>query len=166
MVSGGWPNRRVALVAIASLPAACNNASGGSSSAPSAPSDGARADVTAVAAHGTAGDLTFDVTVASPDTGCDRYADWWEVVSPEGALLYRRILAHSHVDEQPFTRSGGPVKISRDDTVLVRAHLSLGGYGRALRGSASAGFSAADDLPADFAAALAEAAPRPDGCAF
>ena len=70
------------------------------------------ADVTAVSATGEAGAYTFDATVRSPDTGCNSYADWWEVVSPNGELLYRRVLLHSHVDEQPFTRSGGRYRLA------------------------------------------------------
>jgi len=124
------------------------------------------ADVTAVEVRGDSADYTFEVTVESPDTGCEQYADWWEVVSPDGALLYRRILAHSHVDEQPFTRSGGPVEVPADSTVLVRAHMNEAGYGgQTLRGTAAGDFEPAD-LPDDFAADLDTAAPQPDGCAF
>jgi len=124
------------------------------------------ADVTDVEGRGEAGDYTFAVTVESPDTGCDQYADWWEVVSPDGALIYRRILAHSHVDEQPFTRNGGPVKIPADSTVLVRAHMNAAGYGgQVLRGTVTDGFEPAP-LPDDFATDLETAPPQPDGCAF
>jgi len=134
----------------------------GSGSAPSAPT----ADVAAVEVRGDAGNYTFAVTVESPDTGCEQYADWWEVVSPDGALLYRRVLAHSHADEQPFTRSGGPVEVPADSTVLVRAHMNEAGYGgQTLRGTAAGDFEPAD-LPDDFAADLDAAAPQPDGCAF
>ncbi len=124
------------------------------------------ADVTAVEVSGGAGAYTFAVTIRSPDTGCDRYADWWEVTTESGELVHRRILAHSHVDEQPFTRSSSPVEVDAATTVIVRAHLSRGGYGGvAMRGSAADGFAAAD-LPADFAAQLETADPLPTGCAF
>lgn len=124
------------------------------------------ADVTAVSVTGEAGAYSFDVTVRSPDTGCESYADWWEVVSPDGELLYRRVLLHSHVDEQPFSRSGGPVRIRPDDTVVVRAHMSIAGYGRAaLRGTVEGGFVPVS-LSADFAIGLAEQAPLPSSCAF
>ncbi|MFT5683017.1 MAG: hypothetical protein ACI8RZ_003944 [Myxococcota bacterium] len=123
-------------------------------------------DVTAVTATGDDGDWTFSVTLLSPDTGCEQYADWWEVLSPEGELLFRRILNHSHPDEQPFTRSGSPVPVAETDPVIVRAHLSPGGFGGvAMEGSVAAGFSPVD-LAADFAASVEDADPQPDGCAF
>ena len=129
-----------------------------------APDDAA--DVTGVEVRGDSARYTFSVTVRSPDTGCDRYADWWEVVSTDGALIYRRVLLHSHVDEQPFTRSGGPVAVGPDSTVLVRAHMSDAGYGgQALRGTPAGGFEPAD-LPPNFGADLGTAPPQPDGCAF
>lgn len=133
---------------------------------PTAATSPARADVTAVSASGAPGAYELAVTIASPDRGCEQYASWWEVISPEGQLLYRRILGHSHVDEQPFTRSGGPAPIAADERVIVRAHMAPGGYGGgAMQGSVSAGFTPVD-LATDFAAALAERDPLPDGCAF
>lgn len=124
------------------------------------------ADVVSVSTTAVDGGYEFAVGVSSPDTGCDRYADWWEVVSEDGDLLYRRPLAHSHVDEQPFVRSGGPVALDADETVWVRAHLHPFGYGgEAFRGSIAGGFDAAD-APLDFAADLAEAPPAPPPCRF
>jgi len=124
------------------------------------------ADVTAVRASGGAGAYQFSVTVRSPDTGCAQYADWWEVLGEDGKLIYRRVLLHSHVDEQPFTRSGGPVPIAADTTVIVRAHMNTSGYGgAALKGSVKQGFTAVN-LPAGFAADVAKRLPLPDGCAF
>lgn len=109
---------------------------------------------------------TFSVTVQSPDTGCDAYANWWEVITPDGALLYRRILAHSHVDEQPFTRSGGPVEVGATDEVIVRSHMHPTGYStQAMQGTPTEGFTPTV-LPEDFAQVLAEAEPQPSGCAF
>jgi hypothetical protein len=123
------------------------------------------ADVIAVSVTGDPGQYTFTVTVESPDTGCAQYADWWEVVSAGGDLIYRRVLLHSHVGEQPFARAGGPVEIEADADMIVRAHLHPAGYGGvALRGSVRDGWSAAD-LPADFAAQLAESEPQPPACA-
>lgn len=124
------------------------------------------ADVIGVQVSGTPGAYQFNVTIRSPDTGCQQYADWWEVVSEDGKLLYRRVLLHSHVDEQPFTRSGGPVPIQADTVVWVRAHMNAAGYGgTAFKGSVNAGFK--QTLPdAAFAADLARQAPTPDGCDF
>lgn len=134
-----------------------------------APTDAAgaiAADVVDVSARGEPGHYTFEVTVKSPDTGCDQYADWWEVLSTEGELLHRRILAHSHVDEQPFARSGGPVAIDTDETVIVRAHMNTTGYGgQAMRGSVDEGFRPVE-LPDDFAVDVEDQEPQPSGCAF
>jgi hypothetical protein len=93
--------------------------------------------------------------VSSPDTGCDQYADWWEVLDEEGQLLYRRVLLHSHVGEQPFARSGGSVSVGTEQIVWVRAHMNSRGYGRvAFRGSVQDGFVAfelaAELGPCDF----------------
>jgi hypothetical protein len=124
------------------------------------------ADVLKVKATGQAGDYTFSVTLESPDTGCDQYANWWEVISPDGDLIYRRILAHSHVKEQPFTRSGGPVPISDDREVIIRAHMNNSGYGgKAMSGSVAGGFKPVL-LEKDFAGNLETEEPQPSGCAF
>lgn len=125
-----------------------------------------QADVIAVQASGQPGAYQFKVTVRSPDLGCKQYADWWEVVSEDGKLLYRRVLLHSHVDEQPFTRSGGPVPILQDTVVWVRAHMNIGSYaGAALKGSVKSGFKQA--VPeTGFAADLAKLPPLPNGCDF
>ena len=128
------------------------------------------ADVIAVKASGNPGAYSFSVTVQSPDTGCDQYANWWEVLDENGKLLYRRILFHSHVDEQPFTRSGGVVPIDENTTVLVRAHMhypndTYGYGGTVFKGTPADGFEAVD-LPADFASELEQTPPLPDGCAF
>jgi hypothetical protein len=126
----------------------------------------AQANVIAVQAGGQPGAYQFNVGIRSPDKGCAQYADWWEVVSEDGKLLYRRVLLHSHVDEQPFTRSGGPVPIQADTVVWVRAHMNVSGYsGVALKGSVKTGFKPA--VPdAGFAAGLAKQAPLPEGCDF
>jgi len=124
------------------------------------------AKVTEVAVSGTSGNYTFNVTIESPDTGCDQYADWWEVFSPDGELFYRRILAHSHVDEQPFTRSGGSVPISENTEVIVRAHMNNLSYGtQVFRGTVSDGFQV-DSLGVDFAIELETTNPLPTNCAF
>ena len=124
------------------------------------------ADVVSVEVTGDPGAYRFRVGVLSPDTGCDRYADWWEVIGQDGALIYRRVLLHSHVGEQPFERAGSPVPVEANAVVYVRAHLHPDGYGgAAFKGSAQGGFEPVE-LVADFAAGLAEVEPLPQGCAF
>lgn len=124
------------------------------------------ADVLQVSANGSSGDYSLSVTVQSPDSGCARYADWWEVVSTDGRLIYRRVLLHSHVDEQPFTRLGGPVIVRPDEEVIVRAHMNDTGYGgRNLRGSVAGGFTVWES-GAGFAAAVEKQRPQPSGCGF
>ncbi|MDB4521855.1 hypothetical protein N9100_00395 [Gammaproteobacteria bacterium] len=71
----------------------------------------------------------FDVTLKHDDTGWDHYADGWEVISPAGDVLGKRVLAHPHVNEQPFTRSLSGVRIPQGvNTVSIRAHDSVHGY--------------------------------------
>jgi len=124
------------------------------------------ADVRAVRVTGTPGRYTFAVEVESPELGCEQFADWWEVLSEDGELLYRRVLLHSHVNEQPFTRSGGPVPIEANAVVWVRAHMEPGGYGGvAYHGSVRDGFMAIDLHPG-FAADTVTKAPLPQNCAF
>ena len=124
------------------------------------------AAVTAVSFTGDAGSYTFSVTIQSLDTGCTQYADWWEVIRPDGSLVYRRILTHSHIDEQPFTRSGGPVNVTADEDILVRAHMNSNGYGeQVFRGSIELGLIPVS-IESSFAENLEFEDPLPDSCAF
>ena len=124
------------------------------------------ADVLSVQVTGEPGGYQFGVEIASPDTGCEQYADWWEVLSEDGQLLYRRILLHSHVDEQPFTRLGGPVEIDESTVVFVRAHMNTTGYGgQVLRGTVRGGFGPVEVEPG-FASGLERIPPQPEDCAF
>ncbi len=76
------------------------------------------------------GSWNFSVTVKHADEGWDHYADKWEVVAPDGSVLATRVLAHPHVDEQPFTRSKGGVEIPDGVTeVTIRAGDSVHGLG-------------------------------------
>ena len=126
------------------------------------------ADVEKVTARkDTNGSYSFDVTVRHGDTGWDHYANRWDVVGPDGTVLGTRVLHHPHVDEQPFTRSGGPVDVQSTTRVLVRAHMNDAGYGGvAFSGSVEAGFAADPSLTAELAPQLAEESPLPNGCAF
>jgi len=78
----------------------------------------------------SAGTWRFAVTVSHPDGGWDHYADAWEVVAPDGRVLGTRVLAHPHVNEQPFTRSLGGIAVPADlREVVIRAHCSVDGDG-------------------------------------
>jgi len=81
--------------------------------------------------------------------------------------MQRRILAHSHPDDQPFTRAAEePASVSSTTELYARAHLAPGGYvGAVFGGTVDAGFSkiAVED---GFASALESVAPQPDTCLF
>ena len=125
-----------------------------------------QAVVSAVEVSGSENSYTFSVTINSPDTGCSQYADWWEVFDEEGKLLYRRILGHSHVTEQPFTRTGGPVAISEDQFVYIRAHMNPLGYGSfGFAGTVKNGFKE-EMIGVAVASDLETTAPLPKNCAF
>jgi len=81
-------------------------------------------DVVDVKVHkSSAGSYRFDVTLRHKDTGWDHYANAWEVLSPDGKLLAKRVLYHPHVNEQPFTRSLSGVKIPGNiKEVTIRGH--------------------------------------------
>jgi hypothetical protein len=66
--------------------------------------------------------FSFSATVSHADTGWKHYANKFEILSPDGRVLGTRVLYHPHVNEQPFTRSLGNVKIPAGiNTVIVRA---------------------------------------------
>jgi hypothetical protein len=74
---------------------------------------------------------TFAVTVHHDDRDPDHWADWWRVRTVDGRELGRRVLLHSHVDEQPFTRDER-VRVPREvRTVVVEAHDKRHGLGGA-----------------------------------
>ena len=71
----------------------------------------------------------FSVTIRHPDTGWDHYADGWRILDMEGNELGMRVLAHPHVDEQPFTRSLSGVSIPQGARqVQVQARDTPGGW--------------------------------------
>jgi hypothetical protein len=128
--------------------------------------DDNKAEVISVEVTGEEGKYYFSVGIKSPDQGCDQYADWWEVISEDGELLYRRILGHSHVNEQPFVRSGGPVPVKKDQIVYVRAHMNTSKYGdKVSKGNVNEGFIRST-LESEFANHLERTQPLPNGCAF
>ncbi len=66
--------------------------------------------------------FSFTTTVSHADTGWKHYANKFEILTPDGKVLGTRVLYHPHVDEQPFTRGSGSVKIPPGITsVIVRA---------------------------------------------
>lgn len=72
---------------------------------------------------------SFAVTVRHVDRDPDHWADWWRVRAPDGRELGRRVLLHSHVDEQPFTRDAR-IQIPRGIRfVVVEAHDKMHGLG-------------------------------------
>jgi len=129
-------------------------------------SSGYKAVIVSVSVSGNENAYRFSVGIQSPDKGCNQYANWWEVLSENGDLIYRRILGHSHVNEQPFIRSGGRVTISKDQVVIIRAHMNNSGYGvQTYKGSVMNGFDVFT-TEADFANNLVNQQPLPSGCAF
>jgi hypothetical protein len=89
-----------------------------------------KADVIAVEARQEAGEeWTFAVTVRHADRDPDHWADWWRVRTPEGKELGRRVLLHSHVDEQPFTRDERIRIPAGVRVVVVEAHDKVHGLG-------------------------------------
>lgn len=124
------------------------------------------AKVTSVSVTGSENEYSFSVGIQSPDKGCNQYTDWWEVVSEDEKLIYRRVLAHSHVNEQPFIRSGGPVKIKKEQKVHIRVHMNTAGYSTKIyTGSVAKGFKKST-LDNTFASNLETIEPLPNGCAF
>ena len=86
--------------------------------------------VDVVVRQSAAGVYRFDVTLRHADSGWDHYADAWEIRDGDGAVLATRVLVHPHVDEQPFTRSLGGVRLPDSlKAVTVAGHDSEHGYG-------------------------------------
>jgi len=71
----------------------------------------------------------FSVRVRHRDKGWNHYVDRWEVLSLDREILATRVLAHPHVDEQPFTRSLTVEIAPEHKSVIFRAHDSEHGYG-------------------------------------
>ncbi len=79
----------------------------------------------------TASGWSFSLTLTHAETGWDDYADGWRVESDAGEVLGTRVLAHPHVNEQPFTRSlSGVVVPDGATTVWIRARTSVDGWGQ------------------------------------
>ena len=129
-------------------------------------SNTAKANVTNVSTDGSDGNYRFFVTIKSDETGCEQYANWWEVVSLDGKLLYRRILFHSHPNDQPFERSGGRINIKDTNIVYIRAHMNTTSYsGDVFKGSVKNGFKKTNDKIIN-SSHIEKMSPLPKGCAF
>lgn len=87
------------------------------------------ADVVDVQVSGSNGSYNFSVTVRHADEGWEHFANRWEVVGEDGTVYGTRVLAHPHVNEQPFTRSGNINIPEGVSTVIVRANDSVHGLG-------------------------------------
>jgi len=90
-----------------------------------------KASVVGATARATAnGTFGFTATVSHADSGWKHYADKFEVLAPDGTVLGTRVLYHPHVDEQPFTRGLGDVRVPAGLThVFVRASDNVHGAG-------------------------------------
>ncbi|MBL4768594.1 MAG: hypothetical protein JKY94_12955 [Rhodobacteraceae bacterium] len=85
--------------------------------------------ITAASASQSADGWRFDVTLSHPDSGWDHYADGWRLLDMEGNEIGRRVLAHPHVNEQPFTRSLGGVPVPAGTTqVQIEARCFIDGW--------------------------------------
>lgn len=79
----------------------------------------------------SAGVWHVDVTLRHADDGWDHYADEWRVVDASGAVLGSRVLWHPHVNEQPFTRGLGGIRIPPSTTtVFIEAHDKVHGWAK------------------------------------
>ncbi|MEP3047752.1 MAG: hypothetical protein ABJL55_18420 [Roseibium sp.] len=81
-----------------------------------------------VKARSAGSSWSFSVTLKHADEGWDHYADLWQIYTLDGKLLGERILAHPHVQEQPFTRSLSGVQVPDGiDEVIIRARDTVHG---------------------------------------
>ena len=120
-----------------------------------------------------AGPYQFAVTLQSPDQGCDRHADWWEVLTEAGDLITRQLLDSPHKFEKPFTTET-TLTVDPAQTLIVRAHFSRDSDGnenngvvkytnQAMQGSIHKGFKSVR-IPPRFAAKVERQAPQPGAC--
>lgn len=141
-------NGRIAAVMLAGLLAACSSSGTTDGTEPAAaPSGTERAadatgttparrhpDIVEVEVSHEGGDrYRFAVTVSSPYDSPERYADAWRVLSPDGAELGVRELAHPHAGEQPFTRSATFSVPAGIGEVTVQGRDLANGYGGVTR---------------------------------
>ncbi len=76
------------------------------------------------------GRYTVSATIRHADEGWEHYADRFDVMTPDGKIIGERVLAHPHVEEQPFTRSLNGVAVPDGvEEIRVRAHDKVHGLG-------------------------------------
>lgn len=86
--------------------------------------------INAKASLSSSGAYRFDVTLRHADQGWKHYADKWQILTVDGKQLGERVLLHPHVNEQPFTRSLGGVRIPAGiKSVLIRGSDKVHGIG-------------------------------------
>ena len=87
----------------------------------------------AISGPDTNGTHRIAVTVRHADLAWDHYANNFEILTPAGELIRERVLAHPHVEEQPFTRSAYGIQLPQGiSEIQVRARDSVHGYGPAV----------------------------------
>lgn len=120
---------------VAATAAPTTTESSGSTAAPGMASGEGCADVIDAVVVASGDGYRVDATVSSADTGWEKYADAWEVRTPDGEVLGERVLTHPHDNEQPFTRSLSGVQIPTGVAeVDIAAHDSVAGFcGRVFR---------------------------------
>ena len=75
----------------------------------------------------------FKVSVLHDDEGPEHYATQYEVLTLDGKQITNRILLHSHVNEQPFTRDTKGSIPDGVTEILVRAKDKVHGWGEPLK---------------------------------
>ena len=86
--------------------------------------------IDATAKRQSDGRYVVAATIRHADEGWEHFADKFEVLGPDGKVLGTRVLAHPHVEEQPFTRSLSGVAVPDGvGEIRVRAHDKVHGFG-------------------------------------
>lgn len=89
-----------------------------------------KADVKSATAQKSGTTWQFSVEVSHADEGWKHYANSFQILTMDGTVLGTRVLAHPHVNEQPFIRSLGGISIPQGTKkVRVRAGDLEHGYG-------------------------------------
>lgn len=95
------------------------------------PAKAGEADVLSATLTETApGVFTISAEVEHGDDGWDHYANAWQVIGPDGSVIATRVLAHPHMNEQPFIRVLTDVSIPDNvSEVTIRARDLVHGFG-------------------------------------